>query len=494
MSSRLPCARPTVRALAALFVSATSLSGPLAVSAPQRAAPEEASAARQIAQLSQQVSDLRTMVLQLQTSVAQLQSSAAANAASVARPAAVPLASTPQAPAAPQGASVASAMAPASVPRSLPYGMTLNALLDTYYEYNFNDPIGRVNLLRAYDVTANTFALNQADLVTESAPDLDAGKRFGVRIDLQFGQATEALQGNAANEPRPEIYRNIFQAYGSYWFPMNGEPFTIDFGKWASSLGIEGNYTKDQINYSRSFWFDFLPFYHSGLCMSYQVNDWLKLNYWVVNGTEQTEAFNNFKDQLGGFVVSPLKSLSWTFNYYVGQEHPDIVYVINPGPGEQNLPTQQGAPFLPIPNSPNGHLDILDTYVTWEATSALTLAAEGDYVTERLYQAQVSPPQRVSGGALYARYQFTPRFAFAVRGEYLADPQGLYSGADQYLKELTLTTQYHVTDGFDLFGEWRRDLSNRPYFLTNLLYQYALHQDTLGVGLVWWIGQKKGAW
>jgi hypothetical protein len=29
--------------------------------------------------------------------------------------------------------------------------------------------------------------------------------------------------------------------------------------KWASSLGIEGNYTQDQMNYSRSYWFEFLP-------------------------------------------------------------------------------------------------------------------------------------------------------------------------------------------------------------------------------------------
>ena len=31
-------------------------------------------------------------------------------------------------------------------------GTTINLALDTYYEYNFNHPVGRVNLLRAYDV------------------------------------------------------------------------------------------------------------------------------------------------------------------------------------------------------------------------------------------------------------------------------------------------------------------------------------------------------
>ena len=140
--------------------------------------------------------------------------------------------------------------------------------LDAYYGYNFKDPVGRVNLLRAYDVSSNAFSLNQAAVIFERAPDLDAGRRFGARLDLQFGQATATLQGNPVNEPRPGIYRNIFQAYGTYVIPV-GSGLTVDFGKWASSLGIEGNYTQFQINYSRSYWFNFLPFYHMGIRTQY---------------------------------------------------------------------------------------------------------------------------------------------------------------------------------------------------------------------------------
>ncbi|MFZ0590502.1 MAG: outer membrane beta-barrel protein, partial [Bryobacteraceae bacterium] len=95
--------------------------------------------------------------------------------------------------------------APASTPSEsgLPgilAGTTFNGYLDTYYAWNFNNPVARVNLLRAYDVLSNAFSLNQADLVIENAPDLEKGKRWGVRLDFQYGQATETLQGNAANE------------------------------------------------------------------------------------------------------------------------------------------------------------------------------------------------------------------------------------------------------------------------------------------------------
>ena len=97
-----------------------------------------------------------------------------------------------------------------------------------------------------------------------SAPDVTAGRRFGRRVDLQFGQATETVQGGPANEPRPDVYRHIWQAYGTYVFPV-GRGLQADFGKFASKLGYETNYAKDNNQFSRAYLFNFLPFYHSGL-------------------------------------------------------------------------------------------------------------------------------------------------------------------------------------------------------------------------------------
>src|ERR1700754_4875061 len=218
---------------------------------------------------------------------------------------------------------------PATVlPTHLPGGATLNYALDGYYDYDFNHPLGRVQYLRAYDVLSNVFSINQADVVFALDPNVAAGRRYGMRFDLQFGQATETLQGNPANEPRPEIYRNIFQVFGTYVVPL-GKGLTVDVGKWASSLGIEGNYTKDQVNYSRSFFFNYLPFYHEGVRASYKVNDKLAANYWLVNGTDQSEPTNSYKDELFGFTGKPANNLLWNFNYYIGQDHPDATPATN---------------------------------------------------------------------------------------------------------------------------------------------------------------------
>ncbi len=369
---------------------------------------------------------------------------------------------------------------------------TVNLGLDTYYEYNFNNPVGRVNLLRAYDVLSNEFSLNQANLVVDHPADLSEGRRWGGRLDLQYGQATDTLQGNPSNEPRPDIYRNIFQAYGTYIVPI-GKGITVDFGKWSSSLGIEGNYTKDQIDYSRSYWFNFLPFYHMGIRASIPISDNFTINYWAVNGTNQVEATNGYKDELFGFVAKPMKSVTWTMNYYVGQEHPDRAVASN-----CPIPVQPGLCFQAISPAPNGKTHIFDSYATWQATSKLTLAIEGDYFIERLWAnaapGESSAPSHVDGGAAYLRYQFTPRFAFGTRAEYMSDRGGLFSGVSQALKENTVTFDYNIAPGFLMRYEWRRDYSNEPSFLTDVQGVLKKQQDTATVGMIWWWGRKEGAW
>lgn len=434
-----------------------------------------------IAKLEQRVEALETKLSAAASQPAALQPAT--------QPSAPGLAQGP-APAAQPAANVAATPTPAPVPPSFLGGTTVNAAIDTYYSYNFNDPIGRVNLLRAYDVSSNAFSLNQAGLILDNQANPAEGKRWGFRLDLQYGQATETLQGNAANEPRPDVYRNVFQAYGTYVIPV-GNGLEVDFGKFASALGFENNYTKDQINYSRSFWFNFLPFYHMGARLNYRFNDKLAVNYWLVNGTQQTEPFNGYKDEYFGLAVTPTKNISWNINYYLGQEHPDTQY-FNSGGAPPNAPTLQGTPFLPIVNPPTGKLHIFDTYASWQVNPKVMLGIEADDEISRLYVN--SYPAHTIGGALYGQYQWKPKIAFGARAEYLSDRGGLFTGTTQAVKETTFTTKYTVVDGFDVFGEWRRDFSNRPYFYTDMLGILKKDQNTATLGLVWWWGGKQGVW
>ena len=406
-----------------------------------------------------------------------------------------------QAPALPQTAA-APANAAASGPQFSPTGdspslpgyapgTTVNFLLDGYYEYNLNQPVGRVNLLRPFDPTANSFTLNQAGIMVERSADTSLGRRLGFRLDLMFGQTPEALSGSPANEPRTAPYRNIVQAYGTYVVPA-GNGLNVDFGRFISTLGFEGPYVKDQVNYTRSFLFTALPAYHMGVRSTYKVNDRLTASWLLVNGANQMEDFNGFKSNDFMFSAALSKNLSWTGSYYVGRENRDLVepaVISNLPPA---LATQPGLSVEPVVPRPNGRTHIADTYFTWNATPKLTLVAEGDYILSRLYSN--SYPARVAGGAAYVKYQFVPSFSLAGRYEYVSDRGGYLSGITQRLQEATVSAAFQPAPGFQLRGEFRRDYSNQPFFLSEAPGVLKRAQNTVLIGVLWWFGGKQGAW
>jgi len=357
----------------------------------------------------------------------------------------------------------------AAVPpsRSLEH-VKFGVALETFYQYNWNRPYDRINLLRAYDTRANVFGIQQAAIVIESAPAVDEGRRFGARVDLQFGQATDTVQGSAANEPRPDLYRHVWQAYGTYVFPV-GRGLQMDFGKFASNLGYETNYAKDDNQFSRAYLFNFLPFYHSGLRVTLPVTDQLTVIYMLTNGIQQTEDFNDFKSNHVAAVLTPTRALTWTVNYYQGQEQPD-----------------RGAA-----QGPDGYFRVFDTYVAYAATPRLTIGLDVNYVTNQVNQADDA--LALQGTGAYVRYRVSSPTALSLRYERL-DDEGLFGGIDQVLQELTATAEYRFADGFLVRGEFRRDWSNRRFFTGPQPGDLRDHQNTALVGLVWWFGNKPGTW
>jgi hypothetical protein len=227
-----------------------------------------------------------------------------------------------------------------------------------------------------------------------------------------------------------------------------------------------------------------------GLRVGYNLSPKVNLTYWLVNGAQQTEDFNGFKSQAFIFTVKPGGTLTWNLNYYFGREQRDVNAVLNPG--LPNGPAQPGLPVSNITPAPDGREHILDTYVTWNANPKLTFMGEGDYVINRTFSS--SAPQHVAGGAAYVRYQLTPQFAVAGRGEYMSDRGGLFSGLTQALKESTATAEYKFAEGFLVRMEWRRDFSNQPFFLTDVRAKLSKQQNTATLGLIWWFGQKQGSW
>jgi hypothetical protein len=361
-----------------------------------------------------------------------------------------------------------------------------NFVVDGFYSYNFNRPANGQNVLRAYDRTHNSFGLNQAALVFEHAPDLSQDRRFGARIDLMYGQATKALQGSLLNEPDPETYRPLFQAYGTYIAPV-GSGLQIDFGKWASALGLEGNYTKDQVNYSRSYLFNFLPFYHFGFRSKYQITERWGLGYWLVNGSGQTEDFNGFKSNAVLLHWNPSNRVQTHWTYYFGNEN--MTHRAN-ATAETELPSE--GPADGRLSELNGKLHIGYGQALWSVTDRLRLAAELAYVNNREFED--STPTTAVGGGLLASLDFSERWSLGARYEKISDRHGFLSGQRRLLGETTLTLSQRVADGFLVRYEIRRDTSDQPFFPKRRPDSPSREQTTALLGLTWWVGSREGAW
>lgn len=227
MSAPLP--RPCTASIAvlwALWALPAVAQEPNAAPAPASSDAREHALEEHVTQLNQRVQDLENMVRRLQEQLEKATGAGPSSPAVAAAPAAASpgvvtsQSGNPAAPPAPAGAAAQpTAAADDSRSSHLPLGVTVNAMLDGYYVYNFNSPVGRVNDLRANDTTSDSFTLSQADLLLESSPDIAASKRWGMRIDLQFGQETLTLQGTRPMSLTPTHTAISGRRMGLTFFP-----------------------------------------------------------------------------------------------------------------------------------------------------------------------------------------------------------------------------------------------------------------------------------
>src|SRR2546430_27593 len=409
-------------------------------------APSEIS--QRMQELEKQVSDLRSELAALK------QNDSMASNAKTQTPTGVPqsnLVTTAPATTSPTPAmSIASLLGPTSV----------SGFVDTYYNYNSNQPSSRTNGFRSFDVASNQFGLNLVELVVDKTPD-PTNSRTGYHIALGFGQAMDAVNGS---EPQAGLGFDQYlkEAYFSYLAPA-GKGLQIDVGKFVTPHGAEVIETKDNWNYSRGILFSYaIPYYHFGMRAKYAFNDKYSVTGFLVNGWNNVVDNNTGKTYGLSFGWNPSKKFAIGQNYMVGPEE----------------------------NSLNSNLrQLSDTVITYSPTSRLSFIVNGDYgrgdrfITDTTTNT-FSHPVFWTGVAGYVKYAFNSSSAIATRYEYYDDHDGYTTGtlAPTHFNEFTMTFErlvaHHIISRF----EFRRDISNQPVFLKGS--NPVLDQNALAAGLV----------
>jgi hypothetical protein len=325
----------------------------------------------------------------------------------------------------------------------------ISGFADIYYDYNFNTPLTRQTQLRNFDVQHNSFSLNLLEISLEKRPTADS--RAGFRIDLDYGPTATAVH---ASEPGgTPVFQNIGQAYVSYLAPA-GKGLQFDVGEFVTPMGNEAIKTKDNWNYSRSFLFTLAePYYHMGLRVTSAISDRITLSAHLVNGWNDV-VDNNAGKTIGVQVsVRPASAVTITQTYMAGPEQV---------------------------NNDSDWRQLSDTVVTYAITPRVSVVGSYDYGQDTWKGERV----RWQGVAGYLRYQPRPWFALSPRIEYYDDRNGFTSGAAQRLQEATLTAELRHRDGVLMRIEYRRDVSNLPFFARNV-NALVKDQPTFTVGLIY---------
>ncbi len=327
----------------------------------------------------------------------------------------------------------------------------VKGLIDGYYSLNLNHPESRQNQLRNFDVNANQFSLNMAELVLQHDPE-----PLGFRVDLGFGRAFDVIH---ATEPAPDVFRNILQAYVSYK-PSKKSDFQVDFGKFVTGAGAEVAETHLNWNYSRSLLFALaIPYYHFGARATVPLHHHFTAGAMIVNGWNNVEDNNSGKTVgVTGTFHSPW--FTWTNNYYVGPERLGVDH---------------------------GCRHLYDTTLLLNPSAKVAFYVNFDYGAEK----NPAGNSRWLGVAGAARLALSDRFAVTPRIEWFHDADGFATGTAQRLKEFTLTGEYKVASGVLTRLEYRRDWSDQPFFDRGSTPATFRNQDTVLIGFVAFFGPER---
>jgi hypothetical protein len=354
---------------------------------------------------------------------------------------------------APPQSQPAAAAAPAPAPSAwTKHGIDFYLLGDGYGILNFNHPASGYNDLYNFDDKANEFHLNLAKFSMEKASGI-----LGFRLDVGTGRTLDIA---SAGDNAPSGFKYIEQMYIEFR-PPKAHGVQIDFGKFVTSAGAEVIESNANWNYSRSLLFSWaIPYYHFGARATIPVNKVFSTGVQLVNGWNSLGVNNGFETVgvLGNFTW---KKATWSNDYYTG-------------------PQKEGAI--------SAYRQLYDTTLLLTPNDKTNVYLNFDYGTEKPGGGSRA---KWTGFAAAARYQLTNRFALAPRAEFFDDVNGWSTGVAQTVKEVTMTGEMKIANGLISRLEFRRDMSDKPYFDRGAGIMVAKDQTTVALALIAFFGPKK---
>jgi len=337
----------------------------------------------------------------------------------------------PAAPAAPPGPSLSDVLVNS--------GITVAGYASASYNATFNSTdgstVGQVPL-HEFDTNSNTFELNQAALTVSYLPT----SGFGAMVNVIAGEDAKIINQAYSGSTSGSDFA-LTQGYLQYAVGN----LTVIGGRFVTLAGEEVIDDSKNANVSRSLLFTNLePLVHTGVRASYKFSDLITGIVGLNNSANGTSAdTDKHKTVELGAAITPSSTTSIALADY---------YSVDGGNG----------------GSTEAKTNYLDAVASWQATTALLLAANFDYVHAA---ATGTGTGNKEGVALYGTYQVNDSWKGSLRAEYARlkpagaiDPATGLAATDADVMELTATVDYSAAKNFDVLGEVREDYGTALYF------------------------------
>jgi hypothetical protein len=349
--------------------------------------------------------------------------------------------------------------------------------VEAFYQWNFARPGNGITNYRGFDNRHNAITLSNAALGASWQKGPVSGE-----ITLQIGHTPNAYYASEPASPGASgageasgatTWKYLQQAYLAYRAPW-GRGLLVQAGLFLSPVGPEAMAVKDNWTWSRSNLFFGLPFYHTGVRATYELDDAWSVTAGLYNGWNSV--VDNNRD----------KSLSLEFDYKMGERaQAQFLYF---GGVERPEGAPEGQPFRHA-------FDAFARIGLGERFDALVHGTTG-------IEAGELGTSRWFGFALSGRYRAADWLYLALRGDYFRDKPGstpaeraspIFWPGD-WVSSATATLDFRPADGLSVRLEYRHDQADvAMYFRPRLgvdasgaAVPNARSQDTITLGATAW--------
>jgi hypothetical protein len=353
---------------------------------------------------------------------------------------------------------------------------TVSGTIETFYQWNFNEPGNGISAYRGYDTRHNSLTLQNAVIdVGFRAKDLLA------RVALQVGHAPAIIYQDEPDQPgsdtvapsNAQLWRYLQRASLGW---QASKLLLLEAGLFPSVTGVESLAVKENWNWSRSTSSVRLPNYHAGIRATWNLSDRVDLFTAVINGWNNVVDNNDEKSVIVGAHYKYEKKLTLSGSYFGGVERD--------GGAAEGRAWRHG----------------FEAWAQLDATDRLSFAADTSAGFERTRFGTAW----WTSAAAYARVKLLEWLFAAARGDRTwEDTAGNAQGGSEpilipakHITSVTGTVEVRPVKGLSARLEYRNDQASEPlYFRGNVqgdgsaqnpYVANAKHQSSVLLGLAAW--------